>query len=212
MVATLGRLGIVPGKPFDATKLGPNAERALAGVPKAAFGQVMSYFGKAGSNVNGWVFTTKTGTYGTHYLNRALITAIGLGANLPDDAVYPTSEADSAGQAYTGEKRYVMHFDKGKLPPAEGFWSLTMYDGNYFFVANPLNRYNVSSRTPFKANADGSTDVYIQHADPGPDKRANWLPAPAGKFILMLRLYWPRETPPSTLDGSWVIPAVTEAK
>ncbi len=212
MVAKLARLGIVPGQPFDAKKLGSAAQRALAGVPKDGFAQVMAHFAKAGTNENGWIFTTKTGTYGTNYLNRALVTAIGLGANLPQDAVYPTSEVDADGQPYTGDTKYVMHFEKGKMPPAEGFWSLTMYDGNYFFVANPLNRYTLGSRSEFKENADGSISLYIQHADPGPDKRANWLPAPAGKFILMLRLYWPRETPPSILNGSWKIPGVTEAK
>jgi hypothetical protein len=104
-----------------------------------------------------------------------------------------------------------MHFEKGQLPPADGFWSLTMYDAEYFFVDNKLNRYNVSSRSKFKAHKDGSMDVYIQKDSPGKDKESNWLPAPAGKFILMLRLYWPREKPPSLLDGTWVIPAVRQA-
>jgi hypothetical protein len=86
-----------------------------------------------------------------------------------------------------------------------------MYNGDYFFVDNPLNRYNLSSRSAFKANADGSVDLYLQHENPGPDKEANWLPAPEGKFILMLRLYWPKETAPSIIDGSWKIPAVVKA-
>jgi hypothetical protein len=162
--------------------------------------------------VNGWVISTKTGIYGTEYLQRALVTAIGLGANRPQDAVYPTSEADAEGKAYDGANKYVMHFDKGEMPPADGFWSLTMYDGDYFFVANKLNRYNLSSRNKFKTNADGSVDLYIQNTSPGKDKEANWLPAPAGKFILMLRLYWPKETPPSIIDGSWRPPAARVAQ
>jgi hypothetical protein len=105
-----------------------------------------------------------------------------------------------------------MHFPKGQTPPADGFWSLTMYDGDYFFVKNPLNRYTVSSRSMFKYNDDGSLDLIIQHENPGKDRESNWLPAPAGKFILMLRLYWPRETAPSILDGSWEPPAVRVAK
>ena len=105
---------------------------------------------------NGWTFTTKTGLYGTDYLQRALVTAIGLGANRPQDAVYPTSEVDAEGKPYNGANKYVMHFPKGQLPPADGFWSLTMYNGEYFFVANPLNRYSISARQNLKANADGS--------------------------------------------------------
>jgi hypothetical protein len=101
-----------------------------------------------------------------------------------------------------------MHFDKGQLPPVRGFWSLTMYDAQYFFVANPLNRYSISARQNLKVNADGSVDLYLQKESPGADKESNWLPAPAGKFILMLRLYWPDEDAPSILDGSWVIPPV----
>ena len=157
---------------------------------------------------HGWVFTTKTGVYGVNYLQRALITAIGLGANRPQDAVYPTSEGPDVLGSYTGEKKYVMHFPKGQLPPAQGFWSLTMYDKDYFFVDNPLNRYSISARQNLKANADGSVDLYIQNESPGADKESNWLPAPKDKFILMMRLYWPKTTPPSILDGSWKIPEV----
>jgi hypothetical protein len=157
---------------------------------------------------NGRGYTTKTGIYGTDYLMRALITAIGLGANRPQDAVYPTSPKDGEGRKYNGENKYVMHFPEGQLPPAQGFWSLTMYDAGYFFVENPINRYSISARQNLKSNADGSTDLYIQKDSPGADKEANWLPAPSGDFILMLRLYWPDESNPSIIDGSWKIPPV----
>ena len=139
-----------------------------------------------------------------------MITAIGLGANRPQDAVYPTSEMDAEGKPYSGANKYVMHFDKGKLPPVDGFWSLTMYNRQYFFVENPLNRYTLSARNKLKQNADGSIDLYLQHENPGKDKESNWLPAPADKFVLMLRMYWPKETPPSLLDGTWTIPAVKQ--
>lgn len=161
--------------------------------------------------VNGWMFSTKMGVYGTDYLGRAVTTAFGLGANRPQDAIYPTSEVDANGKPYDGSNKYVMHFDKGQMPPALGFWSLTMYNGQYFFVDNPLNRYTLSSRTKFVTNADGSVDMYLQSDSPGKAKEANWLSAPKGKFILMLRLYWPRETPPSLIDGTWKIPPVTQA-
>jgi hypothetical protein len=210
MVAKLAKLGIVAGEPFELAKLGPEAAQALQGVPKAAFEKIMGHFATAGTNQNGWLFTTHTGRYGTDYLNRALITAIGLGANRPEDAVYPTTEADAQGQPYSGANRYVMRFAKGQLPPAEAFWSLTMYDADYFFVDNPLDRYTLSSRNELKANADGSVDLYLQHESPGPDKESNWLPAPAGRFIPMLRLYWPREAPPSILDATWTIPPIAK--
>ena len=209
MVAKMKRLGIEPGKPFDAAKLDPVVAKGLDGVPRLAFEKIMAHFKKAGTDKNGWLFTTKAGLYGTDYLQRALITAIGLGANRPQDAVYPTSEAGVDGKPYDGAKTYVMRFPKGQLPPARAFWSLTMYNAEYFFVDNPLNRYTLSSRSALKANADGSTDLYIQKDSPGPDKESNWLPAPPGRFILMLRLYWPREKDPSILDGTWVPPAVT---
>jgi hypothetical protein len=101
-----------------------------------------------------------------------------------------------------------MHFPKGQLPPVGGFWSLTMYDANYFFVANPINRYSISARQKLKANPDGSVDLYIQNQSPGADKESNWLPAPKDKFVLMLRMYWPNEKSPSIINGTWKPPAV----
>lgn len=212
LIEKMAKLGIVPGKDFDIGKADPAAIKALTAAPKPAQEKIMAHFANAGTRVNGWIFTTKTGLYGTDYLQRAFVTAIGLGANLPQDAVYPTSETDAGGKPYDGAAKYVMHFEKGQMPPVEGFWSLTMYDDKYFFVENKLNRQNLSSRNKLVANKDGSVDLYIQNASPGKDKEANWLPAPAGKFVLMLRLYWPRETPPSIIDGSWKPPAVVQVK
>ncbi len=208
MVADMKKLGIVPGQDFDINKADPAVQKGLQGVPKAGFEKIMAHFKSAGTEVNGWTFSTKTGLYGTEHLQRALITAIGLGANRPQDAIYPTSELGPDGKPYDGANKYVMHFAKGQVPPVRGFWSLTMYDGQYFFVPNPLNRYTLSSRFKLKYNKDGSLDFYIQKESPGKDKEANWLPAPADTFILMLRLYWPREKPPSIIDGTWKPPAV----
>ena len=213
MLEKMAQLGIVTGQPFDGSKLEPAAKEAFALVPKIANEKIMLWMKEAlvtgdAKLEHGWFFTTKTGVYGTNYIQRALITAIGLGANLPQDAVYPTSEGPSIIGSYTGEKKYVMHFPKGQLPPVNGFWSLTMYDKDYFFVANPLNRYSISARQNLKANADGSVDLYIQNENPGADKESNWLPAPKDKFILMLRTYWPKTEAPSILDGTWKIPAV----
>jgi hypothetical protein len=212
MVERMAKIGIVPGKPFDASKLDSAVARGLAKAPKPAQEKIMAHFKTAGTFENGWVFATKTGLYGTDYLQRALITAIGLGANRPQDAVYPTSTDDADGKKYSGGKSYVIHFDKGQTPPANAFWSITMYDAGYFFVDNPLNKYTVSPRNDLKYNQDGSLDLHIQNESPGKDKEANWLPAPAGDFILMMRLYYPREKNPSILDGTWKVPPVRAAR
>jgi hypothetical protein len=201
------QIGIVPGKDFDASKLKADLKKRI---PEVSQDRIMLQFkiNPAIRNDNGFAFTTKTGIYGTDYLMRALITAIGLGANRPQDAVYPTSQKDGEDKSYDGANKYVMRFAKGQLPPVRGFWSLTMYDENYFFVANPINRYSISPRQSLKTNPDGSTDLYIQNESPGKDKESNWLPAPKGKFILMLRMYWPNEKNPSIINGSWKIPPV----
>ena len=215
LVAKLAKIGIVPGQDFDASKLDSAVSAGLAKAPKLGQNKINAWK-KEGVRAgdlkfkNGWAYTTKAGTYVTDYRQRAFVTAIGLGANLPEDAVYPSSEGPDAVQKYSGAKKYLMHFDKGELPPVRGFWSLTMYNGDYFFVDNPLNRYTLSPRDPLKTNPDGSTDLYIQADSPGADKESNWLPAPKDTFILMLRLYWPKSTPPSILDGSWHIPQVKE--
>ncbi|HEX5865055.1 MAG TPA: DUF1254 domain-containing protein [Casimicrobiaceae bacterium] len=209
-LAKFARIGLAPGKDFDASKL--NAD-FVKRIPQIGFDRIMLQFkiNKNVQDVNGWTFTTKTGLYGTDYLMRALVTAIGLGANRPQDAVYPTSMKDAADESYDGAQKYVIRFEKGQTPPVEGFWSITMYDSQYFFVQNPINRYSISPRQNLKPNTDGSIDFYIQKDSPGADKESNWLPAPAGKFILMLRMYWPNENDPSILNGTWTIPAVKKA-
>jgi len=206
-VARFARIGLVPGQDFDASKLKADFVKR---VPQVGFDRIMAQLkvNKSFKDENGWLFDQRTGIYGTDYLNRALVTAIGIGANRPQDAVYPTSLRESLLREYNGANKYVMRFDKGQLPPVEAFWSLTMYDAQFFFVENPINRYSISARQKLKANPDGSIDLLIQHESPGADLESNWLPAPAGKFTLMLRMYWPSETDPSVLNGSWSIPPV----
>ena len=201
------KIGLVPGKDFDSSKFDPAFAKR---VPQVAFDRIMLQFkvGKSIRTKNGWAYDSEAGIYGTDYLNRALVTAIGLGANRIQDAVYPTSLKDADGRDYEGKNKYVMRFPKGQLPPVGGFWSLTMYDADYFFVENPINRYSVSPRQNLKANPDGSVDLYIQKDSPGPDKQSNWLPAPAGKFVLMLRMYWPNDKSPSIINNTWTVPPV----
>jgi hypothetical protein len=209
-LAKFAKIGLVAGKDFDASKLQADFVKRI---PQVSFDRIALQIkvNKDIKDVNGWAYTTKTGLYGTDYLMRAFITAFGLGANRPQDAIYPMSTKDSDDKAYDGANSYVIRFAKGQTPPALGFWSITMYDSAFFFVANPINRYSISARQNLKTNPDGSTDLYIQKDSPGGDKISNWLPAPSGKFQLMLRLYWPDEKDPSIIDGSWKIPAARKA-
>jgi hypothetical protein len=209
ILARLKRIGLVPGQDFDPSKIASAA--GIADVPKLAIERIAGHFQSAGEDLNGWVFVKPGGLYDTNYLQRAFVTRFGLGCNRTEDAVYPSTTADAAGNKLDGANKYVMRFPKGQTPPVRGFWSLTMYDAQYFFVANPLNRYTLSARNALKAGPDGTIELLIQASSPGPDKEANWLPAPNGPFVLMMRLYWPKERPPSLLDGTWKPPPVEKA-
>jgi hypothetical protein len=157
-------------------------------------------------NINGWTYMIDIGTYGYDYLTRAAVAVGGLGANLPQDAVYPKTQVDSDGRPLSGASNYTMHFARGNLPPVDAFWSVTVYNATtYMLVPNPIDRYNIGDRTQgLKYNPDGSLDVYIQQAPPAGNE-SNWLPAPAGEFYLILRMYQPRQ---SVIDGTYRIPAV----
>ena len=212
LVARMATIGLVPGQGFDASKLGGLDQEAIKAVPKVTQLKMLEYF-KHGSKVNGWAMLGKTGQYGTDYMQRAMVALIGLGANLSQDSIYPIGETDADGKELDGaSNKYVVHFDKGLMPPAKAFWSLTMYDDKYFFVPNAINRYTLSSRDTFVKNTNGSVNLYFQADSPGKAKEANWLPAPKAKLVPMLRLYWPKDTPPSILDGTWKPPAITRVQ
>ena len=209
IVAQMARIGLVPGQDFDPSKLGFLDREVIRTVPKLALLE-MGLRLKREPTTNGWLYFTKgVGNWGTDYLLRAMANALGPGWNRPQDAVYPLSQRDGNGDDYDGAAhRYVIHFDKGQLPPAQAFWSLTMYDPEFFFVPNPINRYDLSQRNQFITNPDGSLDLYLQADSPGTPQEANWLPAPRGKFDLVLRLYSPSKTTPSILNGTWTPPPV----
>lgn len=159
-----------------------------------------------GSVVNGWSFNLDTGNYGSDYLLRAAVAKTALGANAPEEALYPLTFVDNSGNNLTGSEKYVIHFDKDKIPPVDAFWSITMYNSKYGFVDNPINRYAIGDRTPgFKFNSDGSFDIYVQKDNPGKEKESNWLPAPPDNFSLLLRLYIPKEI---ILKGEYQYPRV----
>ena len=206
IIAQLKKIGIEPGKSFDLDKADPAIRNGLAGVPEDAQKLMKWKVPTLARVVNGWSMNTDTmGVYGNYYLKRAIVTQLGLGANLPEDAIYPVNLADDAGKPLDGANKYTLHFDKGNTPPADAFWSITLYDADGFQVANSLNRFAVSSWMPFRYNPDGSLDLYVQSESPGTDKEANWLPAPKGPFNLMLRIYAPKS---EALTGKWNPPAV----
>ncbi len=209
MVARMARIGLVPGQDIDPSKLDFLDREVIKTVPKLALVD-MGVLLKEEKTTNGWLFFTKgVGNFGTDYRLRGMANLLGPGWNRPQDAVYPLSQKDAKGDAYDGAKYgYVVRFEKGQLPPAEAFWSLTMYDADFFFVPNPIHRYDLAQRNKLVTNPDGSVELYLQAASPGKDKEVNWLPAPKGKFMLVMRIYSPTGTPPSILDGSWTPPPV----
>ncbi len=210
-LAELAKIGVVPGEPFDASKLPPAVARALDGSVTAALRHLREAARQMGTTVNGWhIPPSILGNYGSDYATRALIALIAFGANLPADAIYPTAFVDGDGNALNGANKYVLHFRAGSAPPVNAFWSVTMYDAQSFFVANSIDRYAISSWMPLRRNPDGSLDIYVQRDALGSDKQSNWLPAPEGDFNLTLRMYWPKDGDPSILNGTWRPPAVTK--
>ncbi|MBV8091908.1 MAG: DUF1254 domain-containing protein [Acetobacteraceae bacterium] len=210
ILARMAKIGIVPGNPFDLSKLDTGTQAALKDVGKAGFQRIAANRNMLGERVNNWVITKGLGIYGTDYLKRAVVAAYGWPANRQEDAVYPYTDVDSSGQTLNGAYRYTLTFPKEQQPPVNGFWSITMYeiDRGWWFVPNPLNKFTVSPRNNLKANADGSVTLQFQNGSPGTDQEANWLPAPKGDFILMLRMYWPKPNTPSVLNGTWKPPGV----
>jgi hypothetical protein len=214
MLARMARLGIVPGKPFEMSKLDPAVQAALKDIPQTALKKIEGNARNLGAVVNGWIISKGLGTYGPgDYLKRATVAALGWPANQEKDAIYPYTEVDSTGQKLIGANKYTLTFPKDATPPVNGFWSITMYeiDNGWWFVPNPLNKFTVSPRNNLKPNADGSVTLYFQNESPGADKQANWLPAPKGEFLPMIRMYWPKDSGPSILNGEWKPPAVVKA-
>ncbi len=210
IIAQMKRIGIEPGRRFDIDKVGPAVKKGLEGAPEEAQKLMEWKIATLARVVNHWSMNTDTmGVYGSYYLKRAIVAQVGLGANLPEDAIYPLNLGDEAGRPLDGTSKYSIHFEKGATPPVNAFWSITLYDREGFQVANSLNRFAVSSWMPFKYNADDSLDLYFQNDSPGKDKEANWLPAPKGAFNLTMRLYAPKS---DALTGRWNPPAVTRVQ
>lgn len=206
-IARLGRIGIVPGQSFDFNNISPAIQAGLAEAVADGLKLMQEKLPTLAQVVNGWQMNIDTmGVYGNYYLKRAIVAMVGLGANQPQDAIYPLNVADADGQPLDGMHNYLLRFRKEEMPPVEAFWSVTMYDAEGFQVANPLSRFAIGDRDELQYNADGSLDIYIQHESPGSDKESNWLPSPAhGRLGITMRLYVPKA---QVLDGRWVPPAI----
>jgi hypothetical protein len=204
------RIGVTLSKPFDPAKLDPAVAKGVERGARAARGKIDAEARKPlGKVVNNWsVMTDRVGRYGTDYPFRSAVARVLLGANLPEDTVYPMARVDAEGKALTGANRYVIRFAKGKLPPVGAFWSVSMYNSKQAFVDNPINRYAIGDRDKLKFE-EGSLTLYVQHESPGKDKESNWLPAPKDEFNLFMRLWWPKK---EVLNGTWKPPAVERLK
>ena len=191
-LARLGRIGLRPGQRYDHDALDSAVRGALDGAPAAGLALLQETLPRVARVVNGWEMNTDTmGVYGNFYVKRA---------------IYPLNVADADGAPMDGDHDYRLHFDRDELPPVEAFWSVTMYDADGFQAANPLNRFAIGDRDPLRFNNDGSLDLCLQHHSPGPDREANWLPAPRGPLGVTMRLYAPA---PQALDGRWNPPPIT---
>jgi hypothetical protein len=206
MIHRLERVGFNAGRSFDLNAEPPKIKQAFES--GAADGRALvAKLGKeaGGEGGKGWVYTTRSGVYGVDYTYRAAIALCCLGENLPEDAVYPSLSVDSEGRNLDGKSKYVLHFDKGKSPPVDAFWSVTAYDTDGYFIPNTMKRQALGDRDKLAANSDGSLDLYVQSDSPGADKESNWLPVTKAAFTLLMRLYSPKA---EFLNGSWTPPAV----
>jgi hypothetical protein len=210
IIARLKRIGFEVGKSFDLDKVDAAVKKALETAPEDAQ-KLMAWKAPTLARVaNYWSMNTDTmGVYGNYYLKRGIVAQVGLGANVPEDAIYPLNLGDETGKPLDGTDKYTIHFDKATMPPAEAFWSITLYDPRGFQVANPLNRFAVSRWMPFKYNPDGSLDLYVQNSPNGGDNEANWLPAPKEPFNLTMRVYAPKS---DALTGKWSPPPVVKVQ
>jgi hypothetical protein len=218
--AKLARIGIGAGKSFDFKDLSIEHKAAVGLAMKDGEAEVEKSLVTGQKNIDGWKVSSRFGDrafYNGDWLMRAAAAKDGIYGNDAVEAMYPLTKTLANGEILDGSKHnYTLTFPAGQFPPVNAFWSVTMYDGNsQLLIKNPINRYLINSPMlpSMKKNADGSLTLYIQKDSPGKATEANWLPAPNGPIYLVMRLYWPKETPPSILPagaGTWKPPAVMQ--
>lgn len=219
--AKLAKIGVGPEKKFNIKDLSPEQKAQVALGMKDGEARIAKYLEEGTKAINGWKISSFFGDrafYNGDWMKRAAGAQAGIYGNDAVEAAYPMARTLADGTPLDCSKsNYTLTFPAGQLPPVNAFWSITMYDGKtQFLIKNPINRYLINSPMlpNLKKNADGSLTVYIQHASPGKDKESNWLPAPNGPVYLAMRLYWPKETPPSILPpgaGTWAPPMIVAA-
>ena len=217
----LARLGVEAGKKFDLATLSPEQKAAIVAGMKDGEARIAKYLESGQKNINGWKVGSLFGDsafYNGDWLKRAAAAQAGIYGNDAAEAMYPMTKTLADGEALdAGKHKYTLTFAEGQFPPVNAFWSVTMYDGkSQLLIKNPIDRYLVNSPMlpGMKKNADGSLTLYIQKDNPGPDKEANWLPAPNDLIYLVMRLYWPKTEAPSILpagEGSWKPPGIVKA-
>jgi hypothetical protein len=207
-------IGVGAGKPFDFASLSPAQRTEIESAAKEAYASIPDRRGQIGKNINGWRVGAPYGNRDFFHgdnLRRAAAVMAGIYGNDPEEAVNPGTKSDIIGAPLDGSKHgYTLTFAGRNMPPVNAFWSVTVYDAKtQGLVENPINRYVISTPmlSGLKKNSDGGVTLYIQKDDPGPDKKANWLPAPNGPIYVMMRLYWPRKSPPPSIlpvtEGTW---------
>jgi hypothetical protein len=213
MLTRIAPLGIGPDTAFAPDKFSADEQAAIeAGVADARAFVIDPR--RRGNEVDGWYYPGNSlGNFGQDYISRAVVARTGLAALPREEAMYMRPTGENGNALYDGRKTWRIHFDAGKLPPVDAFWSLTMYertaDGQSFFTESAINRYAIGDRTPgLKTNDDGSLDIWIGHTNPGEARASNWLPAPAGTFTMTLRAYLPK---PAILNGAYRLPPMTLA-
>lgn len=206
LVRRMAAIGIVPGRAFDLLAQETDLAFGVEKGAKAGYERIVTEAAYLpGKSVDGWLVPASAGSYGTRYLFRAAIAMTGLGANLPEDAVYPMARTDGSGRRLDGAHSYVLRFSKDRMPPVRAFWSLTMYGEDGAFVKNALGRYALGDRDRLTVDRNGNLTITISATSPGADRESNWLPAPPGQFHLAFRMYWPQR---SAIDGTWRLPPI----
>jgi hypothetical protein len=212
LMARFAKIGLGKGKTFDASTLSPESKTALEQGMADAWADFADLRKRIDAKevTSGDLFGTRA-YLKNNYLYRMAAAALGIYGNSKQEAMYPVYAVDGEGQKLDGASRYALRFAPGQLPPVNAFWSLTMYEmPASLLVANPINRYLLNSPMlpQFVKEADGGLTLYVQNDSPGKDKEPNWLPAPKGPFMMVMRLYWPK---PEALDGTWKQPPLKRA-
>lgn len=203
MLARLARTGFVVGEPFDLDDVEPEVRDAFEKSRGGAVEQLRRRFATIVPSVNGWTSIGDMAVWGNAYLKRAMIALTGLGANPPEESLYPNLQRDENDDALNGSSRYLLRFDQGRLPPVDAFWSLTVYDRRGYQVENELSRFALGDRDELIYADDGSLEILFAHERPGDEWVDNWLPVPEEDFVVTLRLYLPKE---EALTGRWTPP------